>query len=267
MKILAALLITASIASAQTAYWNNDGFAYTPENFPNALTHDCDMCISIRAQWAAQTSMVQSIVARAEAVVAPQEFDTVRELRTVQVQVKRCNGRRCWYENQTQQQWFNVRVRRKAAAPIVKSKPVPNPPNLLTNTELHSTPQSAVDAIFALLPDGDGKLFFDLGCGDGRLLEAAVAHGYLAIGIELDAKRAEATRKRLTGKLAIIHVGDVRDFNLKDADVVYMWLFPELMDSLDLPETATIISYQHGIASSQRVEIAGEPFFVRRKIK
>jgi len=265
MKILAALLIAASIASAQTAYWNNDGFAYTPNSYPNALNHDCDMCRSIRAQWAAQTSRVQSIVARAEAVVAPQEFDTVSELRTVQVQVKRCNGRRCWYENQTQQQWVNVRVPRKAVA-VVKAEPVPEP-NLLTNTDLKVTPQSAIDALFELMPAGDGKLFIDLGCGDGRLLEAAVAHGWIALGVELDAERADQARKRLAGKAAAVVTGDVRDMDLRGASVVYMWLFPELMDSLELPETATIISYQHELPMSQRIEIAGEPFFVRRKIK
>ena len=153
-----------------------------------------------------------------------------------------------------------------APTPIINAAPVPKP-DPLTNTELHSTPHEVIAALFALMPPGEGKLFIDLGCGDGRLLEAAVEHGYIALGVELDADRANQARKRLAGKAAAVVTGDVRDTDLRGASVVYLWLFPELMDSLDLPETATIISYQHEIAMSQRIEIAGEPFFVRRKIK
>jgi len=121
-----------------------------------------------------------------------------------------------------------------------------------------------LDGLFALMGDGRGRLFFDLGCGDGRVLEAAAKHGFICIGIELDGERAAAARQRLFGKPIVILTGDVRDFDISAADLVYLWLFPQLLEELELPTSARIISYHHKIAGSHRVDIEGEPFYIRQ---
>lgn len=130
-------------------------------------------------------------------------------------------------------------------------------------TELKSTPHEAIEAILDFLPN-KGGMFVDLGCGDGRVIEAAAKRGYRALGVELDKDRAEATRERLSSK-AFVMQGDVRDVDVSRADVVYMWLYSDLMAQIKIPDTATVVSYCHSYPGAAKVELAGKHvFYIRR---
>lgn len=73
-----------------------------------------------------------------------------------------------------------------------------------------------------------GELFYDLGCGDGRVLVAAAGRfGARVIGIEISPLHCIVARLRLLtagiGKRASIRWGNFNDADLSDADVVYQF--------------------------------------------
>lgn len=51
------------------------------------------------------------------------------------------------------------------------------------------------DAV-ALLPPGEGGLWIDAGCGPGLVARLAAAHGYRALGVDVDAEMIAAARRR-----------------------------------------------------------------------
>jgi hypothetical protein len=81
----------------------------------------------------------------------------------------------------------------------------------------------------------DGDVAIDLGAGDGRIvIAAAQAHpGARGIGVDIDAKLvAQATQNAqkagVGDRVQFLH-RNVFDTDLSKVDVIYMWLFPELM--------------------------------------
>ena len=78
---------------------------------------------------------------------------------------------------------------------------------------------------FATLKKTD--VVYDLGCGDGRLVIAAARRCRKAIGIEIDPIRyfiSNLKIKFLGLKSAKIVIGNLFNHNLKDADVVFLFL-------------------------------------------
>jgi SAM-dependent methyltransferase len=78
---------------------------------------------------------------------------------------------------------------------------------------------------------------YDLGCGDGRLLiAAAVKHGCSGRGFDIEQERVdEATlnaNKQGVGHLVTFHKQDVFTVDLKEADVVLMYLLPWMIKKL-----------------------------------
>lgn len=106
--------------------------------------------------------------------------------------------------------------------------------------------RAALNAI-AMQP---GQLFVDLGCGDGRALrEASKRFGAMALGYEVN--------PLAYGLACILGVRDRRvrivfrsfwDADLRDADVVFCYLFPDVMERLavklerELKKGALVIS-------------------------
>jgi SAM-dependent methyltransferase len=75
--------------------------------------------------------------------------------------------------------------------------------------------------------------FLDLGCGDGRVVEAALRAGAFATGIEVHAELAQAAQRRLApwgSRARVLH----QDFNTAelDADVVFAYLSPAILQRL-----------------------------------
>lgn len=82
---------------------------------------------------------------------------------------------------------------------------------------------------------GPGKIFYDLGSGDGRLVIAAAMRGAKATGVEIDTIRVLYSRlwiKLLRLENATIIKGNLFDQDLKDADVVSLYLLQETNEKL-----------------------------------
>ncbi len=82
-----------------------------------------------------------------------------------------------------------------------------------------------------------GEIVFDLGSGDGRVLEVAVTeYEAQGVGIEVDPARAAWSRRRLSraglaDETAVIR-GDFFWQDLSDADVVFLFLQQHTNDQL-----------------------------------
>lgn len=118
--------------------------------------------------------------------------------------------------------------------------------------EIKSTPQAIVNVMLAELHLIPGDVLYDLGCGDGRVLIAAVEqYGCRGIGIEIDpvvADFARANIRKAGCRGILIQTGDARKFKLDRATAVTMYLDTSLMVEL-LPKIRArrIVSYMHRI--------------------
>jgi hypothetical protein len=95
-----------------------------------------------------------------------------------------------------------------------------------------------------------GQLFVDMGCGDGRVLrKVRQRYGVRAVGYELNLL-AYITSRILCAGLKHIEI-KWRNFwkaDLSDADVVFCYLFPDVMEDVavklkkDLKQGAVVVS-------------------------
>lgn len=96
-----------------------------------------------------------------------------------------------------------------------------------------ATRSATVDAMLDMAEVGTGDYVIDLGTGDGRILIAAARdRGANGLGVDLDAAliddaNDEAESLGLTDRVAF-RVQDLFDTPLEDADVVAMFLLPEV---------------------------------------
>lgn len=262
--ILVLVLCCPATVSAQ-AVWNGRQYNGRVCSNPN-----CSMCASIQLQLEAQQSVVipQPVT---QAVQTSYRTETTMEARTRQV--KRCNGRTCWYETVTEM----VPVTRQVPVEVASqpdqqpAKPLPVV-NTLANTELVPTPQPVVSAMLEQLSPSNKSKLFDLGSGDGRVvITAAKQFGCTAVGIELNAETiALARANALTeyvNPLVVFFEGDVRNYDLHSAQYITMYLYPELMEQLvtKIKSGTKIASYQHeipGIANTKHsIDVDGTPHF------
>lgn len=86
-----------------------------------------------------------------------------------------------------------------------------------------------VQGFFELAPMSSSDVVYDLGCGDGRLLFAAIEKGAgRAVGIDIDparitSARDEAKKRSIEDKVTFLE-GDVLDADLSGASVVFCYL-------------------------------------------
>lgn len=91
------------------------------------------------------------------------------------------------------------------------------------------TPASSINGFFQLVNVSSSDVVYDLGCGDGRLLFAALEKGAgRAVGVELDPEqlvlaREEAKKRRVEDRIKFIQA-DLLNMNLKEATVVFAFL-------------------------------------------
>lgn len=80
-----------------------------------------------------------------------------------------------------------------------------------------------------------GQVFYDLGCGDGRVLMAAAERGLTAIGYELNPLLVLVARwrNRRYGSKVRVRWGSFWSVSLADADGVYIFLADLHMKRLD----------------------------------
>ncbi|MFQ6034648.1 MAG: methyltransferase domain-containing protein [Sedimentisphaerales bacterium] len=95
------------------------------------------------------------------------------------------------------------------------------------------TPQDVVEKMLQLAKVTKDDLVYDLGCGDGRIVvTAAKMYGCRAVGYDIDPKRIkeslENVEKNNVGHLVRIEQKDIFTLDLSEANVITLYLLPEL---------------------------------------
>ncbi|MFC1738495.1 class I SAM-dependent methyltransferase [Planctomycetota bacterium] len=95
------------------------------------------------------------------------------------------------------------------------------------------TPQYVVEEMLELAKVKKDDLLYDLGCGDGRIVvTAAKTYGCKAVGYDIDLNRVtesfENVEKNNVGHLVRIEQADIFTLDLSEADVITLYLLPEL---------------------------------------
>ena len=120
------------------------------------------------------------------------------------------------------------------------------------------TDPAIVSAMLGLAGVTREDVVYDLGCGDGRIVIAAVKDfGARAVGVDLDPRRIQEARANAAragvAERVTFRVEDLFDTDIRSATVVTLFLSPELNARLrpklvrELRPGARIVSYRYGI--------------------
>jgi tRNA G37 N-methylase Trm5 len=95
------------------------------------------------------------------------------------------------------------------------------------------TPYEVVDKMFEMADVRKGEVLYDLGCGDGRIpIMAAKKYGIKTYGWDIDPKRVAESldniEKNNVKDLVTIKKGDIFELDLSKADVIALYLLPQL---------------------------------------
>jgi SAM-dependent methyltransferase len=98
----------------------------------------------------------------------------------------------------------------------------------------HPSARIRVKTFLDHVPMEAGIRLVDIGCGDGRVLRAArERYGVQAIGFEVNPLAYFLSLLRTSGLRGIeIHYRNFWKVNLRDADIVFCYLFPDVMARL-----------------------------------
>jgi len=133
--------------------------------------------------------------------------------------------------------------------------PLPRP---IRDAPFITTPDVVVEAMVDLAEIAQDDLVYDLGCGDGRLVIAAAKRtGCRGVGIDKDPQRVAEARENAqrqgVDQQVRIEERDVFTVDLREADVVLMYLLPRMLEALVpqlevMPPGARIVSHDFSIA-------------------
>src|SRR6267142_1192579 len=95
------------------------------------------------------------------------------------------------------------------------------------------TPQEVVDKMLALADVRPGEVVYDLGCGDGRIpVTASKKYGVRSWGFDINPVRVkeslENVEKNNVKNLVTIKLQDIFELDLSKADVITLYLLPQL---------------------------------------
>lgn len=130
-----------------------------------------------------------------------------------------------------------------------------------------SSPTRVVDSMLALADIHPGETVYDLGCGDGRILIAAVKqYKAKAVGVEISPKvvkeaRANIRREGIAGQARVIQ-GDLLQTDLTGADVVTLYLSTSFNEQLRprleryLKPGARVVSHDYPVPGWKPTKVA-----------
>ena len=96
------------------------------------------------------------------------------------------------------------------------------------------TSNRRVEAFLGAVPMNPGDFLVDIGCGDGRVLKAASTRYHIrALGFEVNLLAYVTARIRTMGHPEIrIKRQDFNKADIREADVVFCYLFPDVLQSV-----------------------------------
>ncbi|MHB8901475.1 MAG: class I SAM-dependent methyltransferase [Thermoguttaceae bacterium] len=119
------------------------------------------------------------------------------------------------------------------------------------------TPYDVIDAMLDAGSIRRSDVVYDLGCGDGRIIVAAAKRfGCHGVGYDVDPQRIkechENVRKQKVEKLVEIKQEDIFSLDLSDANVIMLYLLPEMNARLVpqlkmLPPGARVVTHNYSI--------------------
>lgn len=131
------------------------------------------------------------------------------------------------------------------------------------------TRREALDLVFKILNASEKDIFYDLGCGDGRVVIEVLKKFPVKRGVCVEIRRdllEEATRRaKLEGvdDRFVPILGDFFEIPLRDATIVYMYLLASVNESLkhklskELPKGARVISLDFQVSGWRPVKVVG----------
>jgi SAM-dependent methyltransferase len=113
--------------------------------------------------------------------------------------------------------------------PAQSQEKQPRPPDVI----YVPTPYEVVDKMLEMADVRKGEVVYDLGCGDGRIpVMAAKKYGVKTFGWDIDPTRVkealENVDKGNVKNLVTIKQGDIFELDLSGADVITLYLLPQL---------------------------------------
>lgn len=161
---------------------------------------------------------------------------------------------------------------RLTAAASRLERPRPKP---VADVAFVPTPQHAVEKMLELADLSEDDVLYDLGCGDGRILvTAAKKYGCRAVGYDIQQKcvamSRENARKNGVAHLVRVERKDIFAVDLRDADVVALYLLPSLNKRLvpqlkQLKPGARIVSHRwdiEGVPADKVVDMKPHPVYL-----
>ena len=142
-----------------------------------------------------------------------------------------------------------------------------------------STSKSRIAAFIEAVPMKSGQLLVDLGCGDGRVLrQTRKYYNVRAIGYEVNLLAYIKAQVLAIGQRNVeIKRKNFWSADLTDADVVFCYLFPDVMQKLslklkaDLKPGAVVVSCNFGLPGFKLTDVLhpdgslhNDPLFVYR---
>lgn len=136
--------------------------------------------------------------------------------------------------------------------------PLAQPATRAPDVRYEPTPQHVVAEMLRLAQVGANDIVYDLGCGDGRIVIAAVKqHGARGVCVDIDPQRIRESRANAESAGASQRIQflnqDLFNTNIADATVVTLFLSPSVNLKLrpklwrELKPGTRVVSYVHGM--------------------
>lgn len=143
--------------------------------------------------------------------------------------------------------------------------------HLFTPVPYVPTSMKIVEKMVDLADLQNGDIVYDLGAGDGRLLIASKRKcpNITGIGFELLPTVCIYAKLRIffSRQNVAVHWGDIFKQDLSDADVVYLYLFPKVMDQLlvkfqnELKPGTRLVSHAFKLKDREPIKVIDSPSF------